>query len=426
MRNVYLRAAGVLLICLAPAWPQTGGGTPAGPMTLSLEDAIRLALQQNQALRAQRMDVDQSKANEITASLKPNPNLSITAEDFPFFSPSFLTWDNLRTNQEFAGGLDYTFERGGKRAKRMLVAADSTAVVRLTVADSERQLRYQVAQAFIAVLLAKSNLELANASLKDFSNVVEINRQRADAGDISEADYLKIALQKLQFQQDVSAAQLSLVQSKATLRQLVGYQSVPENFDVSGQLEHKKQVVELDDLERRALQMRPDLLAVEGGVKAANDTVALALGDRARDLTAEAEYKRNGEANTFGFGLSFELPVHDRNQGEIARSQVAARQAQEAQKAATSAVLTDVVNAYSAFRTNDQIVSIFESGYLDQANRSREISRYAYRRGATSLLDFLDAERSYRETQLAFRQALANYMAGGEQINFAVGTEVIR
>jgi cobalt-zinc-cadmium efflux system outer membrane protein len=171
---------------------------------------------------------------------------------------------------------------------------------------------------------------------------------------------------------------------------------------------------------------RPDLAAAKNAVKLANDTVALAYSNRARDLTWDVEYKRNGMVNGVGFGGAIEIPIHNRNQGEIARSRFGVQQAQETEAATRVVALTDVVNAYSGFRTNDQVVRLFETDYLDQATKSREISNYAYRRGAASLLDLLDAERSYRSTQLAYRQALAAYMLGVEQVNLVVGARVLQ
>ncbi len=392
---------------------------------LTLDDAIRLALEHNQSLRAQRLAIDQAKANEITAALKPNPVFSNTNEDFPFLSPDYLTLENLRTNQEFTLSTSYAIERGGKRMKRVQVAKDTTDVAIKTVADNERQLKFQVAQAFINVLLANSNLEFARENLKNFVQVVEINKRRLDAGDISESDYLKIKLQQLQFEQDLSSARIALVQGKAALRQLVGYDTVPEDFDVIGELKHARYQATQKDLENEALLSRPDYLAAQSSVKLANDTVTLAYGNRARDLTVESEYKRSGFINGLGFGFSIELPVHDRNQGEIARSKAASSQALESAEAVRVGVLTDVRSAYAGYQTAEEVASLFETGYLDQASQSRDISNYAYQRGAASLLDLLDAERSYRETQLAYRQALAAYMTSTEQINFVVGKKVM-
>ncbi|HEV8416043.1 MAG TPA: TolC family protein [Bryobacteraceae bacterium] len=422
----------VLALCLwpasiilqPPAVAQAQVPPPASaPSLISMEDAVRIALQYNQALRAQRLNIDQSKAGEITAALKPNPVLGNLVDTIPIFSPQTI---RLST-QIYEETLNYTVERGGKREKRVAVAKGNTDVAAKTVADNERQLRFQVTQAFINVLLAKSVLLLAQDNLANYSQQLDLNKARLTAGDLAEADYIKLSLQKLQFEQDVSAAQLSLVQSKANLRQQLGYQSVADNYDVTGMLARIQHAVQLEDLEKQALVNRPDLQAAHSGVKVASDTVALALGNKVRDWTWGTDYtNQNFGINGVGVSLSFELPFHDRNQGEIARSQAAVKQAQETESSTQVGVLTDVVNAYYGFQTSDQVVGLFEGGYLDQATQSRDLSTYAYQRGAASILDLLDAERSYRATQLAYRQALAAQMIAAEQVNLVVGTQVIK
>ena len=227
--------------------------TANAPSLISMEDAVRIALQYNQALRAQRLNIDQSKAGEITAALKPNPVLGNLVDTIPIFSPQTI---RLST-QIYEETLSYTVERGGKREKRVAVAKDNTDVAAKTVTDNERQLRFQVVQAFINVLLAKSVLLLAQDDLANYSQQLDLNKARLTAGDLAEADYIKLSLQKLQFEQDVSSAQLSLVQAKANLRQQLGYQSVADNYDVIGTLMHNKHNVQLEDLEKQALANRP-------------------------------------------------------------------------------------------------------------------------------------------------------------------------
>jgi len=414
-----------LMVMIGVAAAQTS--PPSPPRLISMEDALRIALNYNQGLRAQRLNIDQNRAEEITAALKPNPTFSSLVDTIPLFSPQTIRFNT----QIYSESLAYTYERGGKREKRLSVAKDSTDVTAKTVTDNERQLRFQVVQAFINVLLAKSVQDFAKEDLANFSREVDLNHARLVAGDLAEGDYLKISLQKLQFEQDVSSAELSLVQARATLRQLLGYQSVADDFDVTGTLAHKKQVVQLADLERQALAARPDLQAAHSGVKMASDTVSLAFGNRAKDWTWATDYTYqsigpNGTGNAVGVSLSFDLPIHDRNQGEIARSQAAVRQAVETESSTEVGVRTDVVNAYYGLQTNEQIVTLYESGYLDQATQSRDITTYAYDRGAATVLDVLDAERSYRATQLGYRQAIAAYMTAAEQVNQAVGAQVIR
>jgi cobalt-zinc-cadmium efflux system outer membrane protein len=206
---------------------------------------------------------------------------------------------------------------------------------------------------------------------------------------------------------------------------------VADDFDVAGELTHPKPALTLDALKSDALASRPDLQAAQSGMAVAREAASLEVSNRARDITGSLGYAFSGTdvapfANSFSLGVSFDLPIHDRNQGNIAHTQVAVRQASETEAATRFGVLTDVTNAYATFQTNDKIAALYESGYLDQAKDSLDISTFAYQRGAASLLDFLDAERTYRDTQLAYRQALAALMTSVRQINFVVGRQVVQ
>jgi cobalt-zinc-cadmium efflux system outer membrane protein len=421
----YAASAVVIAATVAPVAAQPAATPVASVTHLSMDDAVRLALARNPSIAAQRLDVDASKADEITAGLKPNPSVSFGADGLALFSPRRLTPSFLGNDVSYSGTLDYTFERGGKRDRRMTVAADTTNVTAQNVLDAERQLRFDTRQAFINVLLAKASSDLAADNLQSFSQVVDINQQRVQAGDIAEADFYRISLQKLAFQQDVSAAAVALVQAKAALRQLVGYESVADTFDVDGTLTYAPETATLDDLKQAALATRPDLAAAERAASLARDAAALERANRARDVGGELSYTHTGPDNAIGVGVGIDLPIHDRNQGNIAHADVAVRQAEVTVAATRTAVLTDVVNAYAAFQTSRDVVELFQSGYLDQAQQSLDISRYVYQQGSGTLLDLLDAERTYRDTQVGYLQALAAYMTSVQQINLAVGKQVM-
>lgn len=427
MRAAYFLRRGVCALVLvltfpAAAWPQA---PPQVPARVALDDAIRMALDRNQAIRAQRLAIEASRADQITAGLKPNLGVSFGADGFPPFAPKQINWDFLVNSVSYSSSVSYLWERGGKRRNRITVAEDTTDVTTKGVLDAERQLRFQTAQAFIGVLLAKSTLELAQENLKSFSEVVDVNRQRVTSGDLAESEFYKISLQKLQFEQDLSAAEVALIRAKATLRQLLGFEAVSEDFDISGELAYMPQTLDLEDLKRQALVERPDLQAAQSGVKLAQDSLTLEQSNKTRDLSGDLDYSHTGPANAFGIGASIDLPIHDRNQGNIAKSTVQVRQATESELASRFGVITDVVTAYADWQTNKKVVGLYQSGYLNQSQQSLEISRYVYQRGAGSLLDLLDAERTYRDTQLGYRQALAAYMTSVHQLNFAVGKQVM-
>ena len=393
-----------------------------GAVTITLDDAIQMALRHNHNLLAARTTIQQSEAEETTANLRPNPVLLGDAQFLPIFQPSQFSSDYIDNTAQFDLGLSYLFERGKKRQHRLQAARDLTAVTRSQVADNERSLTFTVASQFINIELAESALELANEDLKSFQNTVDISQARYNAGDISEDDLLKIKLQMLQFQTDVSAASLARVQGLCDLRQLLGYESISADYEVAGSFDYQPVKGNAEDFQAKALQTRPDLRAAQQGVAAANSQYQLQKAIGKKDFTGQISYTHLSDVNNISLFGQIPLPIFDRNQGEIARTGFAIAQAQEQERFANGQVMTDVRDAFENLRSNDQIVGLYRSGYLDQAKESRDISEYSYRHGAASLLDYLDAERSYRATELAYRQALATYLIAVEQLREAVGT----
>ena len=428
MKQVKLLILALLLsapIAGAQQSPASAAQTPsqAGSASrISLDDAIRLALLHNHALQALRTTIQQSLAGEITANLRPNPTLGLDAQFLPIFQPNKLDADYLDQSAQFDAGIGYLFERGKKRQHRLQAAKDQTAVVRSLVTDNERQLVFNVSQQFVDVLLAESTLEFAQQDLDSFQKTVDISKERFRAGDMSEGDFLKIKLQLLQFQSDVSAAKLAKLQSLAALRQLLGFETVPDDYDVQGTLDYQPVHADLNGLKNVAALNRPDLRAAQQSVTAAESQYALQKANGKMDITGTFNYSHTAAASSGSFFYSMPLPIFNRNQGEIERAQYAITQAREQASETTQQVSTDVATAFANLQTNDQIIQLYQGGYVDQAKESRDISEYAYRKGAASLLDYLDSERTYRANQLAYRQALASYMLAMEQMRQAVGT----
>lgn len=414
-RKTCLRGLVVLigLAVVLPAEAQT-----QSPVKITLDEAIQMALQHNHNILAARTTIQQSQAEEITANLRPDPTLLGDAE---YLSPTHLNTDYLNNSSEFDLGISYLFERGRKRQHRLLAAKDITAQTRSLVADNERSLSFNVASLFVGVQLAESTLELAEKDLQSFQQTVDLSELSYKAGAISEDDYLKIKLQLLQFEIDFQQALLAKAQALSDLRQVLGYESVSEDYDVAGAFDYQPLQGNVEDMQMKALQNRPDLRAAQQGVTAAKSQYGLQKAIGKRDVTGQVNYTHTGGVNTASLFGSIQLPIFDRNQGEILRASYAITQAEEQEKATNGQALTDVRDAYEGLRTNDRVVTLFRSGYLDVAQKDRDISEYAYKRGAASLLNFLDAERSYRATQLAYRQALASYLLALEQLREAVG-----
>ena len=412
MRKVALITLAALLLSSA--------ALAQGQTRITLDQAIDLALAHSHTLKAARTLILQNRAQETTAGLRPNPQLAWDVLFIPL-NTSDYTLQNFLNTQQFDMGVSYLFERGGKRKYRLEAAKDATSVTSYQVSDTERGLIFNVAQQFINAQLASSTLDFAQKDLEGFQQTVDISQQRYRAGDMSEADLLKIKLQLLQFQTDVSTARVAKVQAMASLRQLLGYDAVPANYEIAEEMAYQPLSLNLDDLRNEALKIRPDLLGSQAAIKAAQSQVALAKANGKIDLTASLSYSHVADQNSLSTAFSIPLPIFDRNQGEIARTRYAYTQAQEQADAASDLVLTDVRNSFEAVQTNQQILQLYLSGYLKQAQDSRDISEYAYKHGGASLLDYLDAERSYRAIQLAYRQSLANYLLAIEQLKQSVG-----
>jgi len=412
---------------MPPLPPPTGPAVAPAPASgapakITLDEAIRLALQHNHALQAARTTILQNQAQEITANLRPNPTLSWDSQFFPLFNPSQFSASYLENQAQFDVGIGYLFERGKKRQHRLQAARDQTAVVTSQVDDNQRSLIFNTSQQFIAALLAQSTLELAQQNFDSFQQTVTISNARFKAGDLSEGDLLKIKLQSLQFQSDLSTAKLAKIQALAALRQFLGFESVPDTFDVQGELDYQPVHATIEDLKILAARSRPDLRAAQQGVTAARSQEALMRANGKKDLGVTFDYQHVAGINSGAFFFNIDLPIFDRNQGEIARTRYAIMQAEQQAIETAQQVNTDVTDAYGALTSNDEIIQLYRGGYVDQAKQSLDITEYSYKRGSASLLDFLDAERTYRANQLAYRQALASYMTAVEQLRQAVGT----
>jgi cobalt-zinc-cadmium efflux system outer membrane protein len=422
-------AACAAIICILTALPAYGQATN-GPVRITLDEAIQMALQHNHNIIAARTTIEQSQDMEVTANLRPNPSLFADWEYLPLNNPAkqnptlyngVSTADYLHNNTEADLGLSYLIERGGKRHARYQAAKDVTAQTRSLVADNERGLTYQVATLFTNVQQAESTIDLAQQDLKSFQQTVDIGEFQFKAGGISEDDYLKIELQLLQFESDLEQAQLARQQGLSDLRQLLGYESVSGDYDVAAAFDYLPLKANLEDLQMKAIQNRPDLRAAVQGVTAANSGYVLAKADGKPDVTVQANYSHVNGINAVTFYGSIPLPIFNRNQGEIARTKSVITMSQEQQAFTNGQVLTDVKDAYEGVESNDRMVMMYMGKYRDVAKKSRDIADYAYHRGGIALLDFLDAERSYRAVELGYRQTLASYLLALEQLREAVG-----
>src|SRR5262249_4273472 len=400
-----------LAVCFGPI-PSSGQERAT---RLTLDDALRLAERENPTLRAKRFELDVTRAGEITAGLRPNPSASYTAEKF----------GARDTSQEYTVTVGQTLELGGKRARRLDSAKAATRVTRLEVDDVRRQVLSQVKRTFTDVLVARATLALAEQNLKTLDDVERIQRFRAERGDISQLELTRIHLQPFAFEPDAADARQAIAASIVSFRALVGAASVAADVEVIGDLGFRDVGLSRDEAVQRALGARPDLQAAEAARDKAKADVALARANAKWDITPQLEYKRTDtNDNTFGFGFSLPLRVFDRNQGEIARTQAEVERVTAQRDATIALIVSEIETALSAVTTLRQRVESLRNVYLPKAEQARNTVEFAYRRGGVSLLDFLDAQRTYRETSLEHLRALRNYWVAVYQLEAAVGASV--
>jgi cobalt-zinc-cadmium efflux system outer membrane protein len=279
----------------------------------------------------------------------------------------------------------------------------------------------QVKTAFSGVLVAQATLALAEQNLATLDEIERLQRVRADKGDISQLELLRLQVQRFAFERDAGDARLAIEAAKIGLRAAIGPDAVAESFDVVGALDFRAVQLDREQLRQRALTNRPDLQAAQAARDKARADVNLARANAWWDVTPQIEYQRIGADNTIGFGFSFPLRIFDRNQGEIARTRAEVERSNALTRSAAIQALAEVDTALSAVTIQHARVVALRDTYLPKAQQARTTVEFAYRRGGASLLDFLDAQRTYRETALEHLRAIGNYWTALYQLEAAVG-----
>jgi cobalt-zinc-cadmium efflux system outer membrane protein len=421
-----IRSAVALLILAVPAGVSAQPPAPvtppssapsASPVTrLTLDEAVALALRENPTLRAKSGELRAIEAGEITAGLRPNPTASYAAEQF----------GARGTDPQHTVIVGQTIETGGKRGRRLDAARAATRVTGYELEDVRRQTVAQVKKAFTDVLVAQATLALAQDNLRTLDEVERLQRFRAERGDISELELLRIQVQRFAFERDASDARLAITSAKIALRQVAGPTVIADDVEVVGDLAFPVLAPSREEMFRRALDNRPDLRAAEAARARARADHELARANAWWDVTPQLEYQRIGNDNTIGFGVSLPIRIFDRNQGEIARTRAEISRADALREAAAALVLAEVDTAVSTVAVQRDRVSLLRDTYLPKAQQARDTVEFAYRRGGVSLLDFLDAQRTYRETALEHLRALGNYWGAVYQLEAAVGAVIVR
>lgn len=379
----------------------------------------------NPNLRAARIGIQEARADEITAHLRPNPELTAGVDQltpftgspyrpFEFYLPSF--------------SVDYLVERRHKRDLRLASAQGTTAIATSDLADQERSLLFDLRSAFVQVLQQKAVLGVARESLAYYDRVLAVSRDRLNVGDIAQVDLDRLELQRVQFETDVQTAMVSLRTAKIQLRALLNDYTPIDKFDVIGPFEFQELRMTQEEFRKAALDNRPDLRAAVQAVDKAKTDYRLARANGSTDPIFS--YNMGSEApdipTYMGLSVTIPLRIFDRNQGEKLRTQLDIGRNQRLVDAAKAQIVGDVDSAYAAIESNLTLLRPYKARYLKQAVGVRETISFSYQHGGSSLLDFLQAQQDYRSIQLSYVNLVGAYLTAAAQMNLAVGTEVIQ
>ncbi|HTW66469.1 MAG TPA: TolC family protein [Bryobacteraceae bacterium] len=411
----------VSVMAIAPLRAQTGFTWQ------QIEDKFRMS---NPTLKAARLNIDESRAAEITAYLRPNPDFTISADGFQI-TPNMGIWRPVSGVVE-TPGVSYLHERRHKRELRRDQAKETTSVTQSAFEDQERGLVFNLRNAFVQTLQAKAVLENAKENLAYWDRELEVNRTRFKAGDLAQVDMDRLELQRVQFESDFETAVVNLRTAKIQLLMLLNDRTPIQNFDVTGIFDYSDELMPMQEFQNIALAERPDLKEAMQNVDLAKITYQLAVANGSTDPTFSVWYSHNPSfsnpyaSETMGGSISIPLRIFDRNQGQKLQTKIDIGRNEQLRDATEAQVFNDVDSAYVTLASTLNLLRPYKAKYLKLATDVRDRMSFSYQNGGASFLDFLDAEKSYRDTRLAYLNLIGSYLTAAAQMNMAVGREVLQ
>ncbi len=425
-------ASAILLLSTADAFTQQTPPPPAPAQVQPPSSQNALSWQQvqdrfraaNPTLRAGAISIDESRAQEITAHLRPNPTFGAQVDQLTLFhnnpyQPLSQAYPNITFN--------YLHERDHKRELRTDSARQGTKIAISNQTDLERTLIYSLRQAFVQTLQAKAVLMLTSENLQYYDHVLDVSRDRFKAGDIAQVDLDRLELGRVQYEQDNETADVNVRTAKIQLLQLLNDRTPVDQFDVTGPFEFADALQPLDQYHQQAIAGRPDLLAALQTVEKAKIDHRLAIANGSTDPTfgVDAAHQPNPLNSYIGFSVNVPLRIFDRNQGEKQRTLLDIDLQQQQAEAARAQVFSDVDSAFATVDSQLKLLRPYKQKYLQQALRVRDTISFSYQHGGASLLDFLQAQSDYRSIQLGYVNLVGAYLTAAAQMNEAVGQEVL-
>jgi cobalt-zinc-cadmium efflux system outer membrane protein len=408
---------------------QQAANRPSGAQALTWDELKARFEANNPSLKADALGVEESKAQEVTAHLRPNPQFAFSTDGIQL-APHDGVWQPLAGTQ-YQTNLSYLWERGNKRNLRLETAQDATHVAESSHEDLQRNLLFNLRGAFVQTLQAKAVVTLAGEDLGYYDKIIDISRNRFRAGDIAQVDLDRIELQRVQYEAELQTAKVNLRTAKIQLLQLLNDRTSIDSFDVQGIFDFSPALKQLEDFRQTALDNRPDLRAALQTIEESKAAHKLAVSNGTADPTLAGWWTYDGSfnnpnaVNALGLSVTVPLRIFDRNQGEKKRTEIDIDKSTQSSDAARASVFGDVDSAYAQVESNITLLKPYKEKYVQQSTRVRDTVTYSYQHGGASLTDFLNAQSDYRVVQLAYLQLIGSYLTAASQLNLAVGREVI-
>jgi cobalt-zinc-cadmium efflux system outer membrane protein len=426
MKNMNVFIIACWILSLAPCFSQSQAPATTQSELLTIDQAVAEALEKNLGLLAERYNLTIADARIATARLRPNPVLTLNADTLDLLGTGFNPQTNAGGPSNYGIRTDFLLERGGKRQARIAVAEGNHAVAQLQLLNTVRGIVVDVQNAFVDLQSAKDSLRLAQENLQTLHDIVDINEKRVKNGDLAEVELLRAQVAELQFENSVRQAELRVKTAKAKLQILLGRIRNARPFDIVGELRRDSTVPGQEALLTQARQMRPDLLALTRDQARSQAEIRNQLALGKVDYTIGSQYLRQADtahANTLGFFFQTNIPIFNRNQGEIERARQEQRQIEARIRAMEATVENDVEIAYQQYATAQATLEKVERTMVGKARDVRSITEYSYKRGEATFVEFLDAQRAYNDTMQAHNDARADFARSLYGIDAAIGTQ---
>lgn len=412
MRKMFI----FISLCLLLSGVSGLAQTPPAPLTL--QQVVDTYIQNNLELQAARYKLERTKADQIAARLRPNPMVTVTAENLAVSGPTPFS-------RLYEVGATYigTIELGGKRTLREKTADAVVSAAEVQFEDTMRRGVAEVKRLYLEARLASYDVQIATENRQTFEELVRFNQTRFQEGAIPEVELIKVRLERVKVESTIKQAQVASRQAIIRLFEKLAITDVSSRT-VIGELSARTVNLDRNAFRQFALTERADVRAAMADVNAANQRLALEKARAKKDISPFAGYKRVGNDNTLLAGVNIPLKFRDHNQAEIARADADVRTAQVRLQLVRNRALAEVEAAFEGLQASRELVDMFEKELLQQADESRTITLAAYEEGGTELLPVLEAQRTRSEVRQEYFKTLFDYQAGIVALELAVGREI--